>query len=200
MARSPRLAVLLLVPALAFGAAACGVSAGEEGSSLVVDGAAETTAPAPEGAPSTTEPSDDPTTTTDEAPPSSGIDAMVDAYEAMGFTEEEATCLAEQIDSQGGNFDPGDATGMMDIINQCDISLSRMMDLTEQLGNGDPEVAMRESLAAGFMAGGLSEEDADCVAGAFVDQFGVDASAAADPSALMGLFEACGVDPSSFGN
>lgn len=209
MARSPRIAALLLVPVLALGAAACGVEAGEEGSSLVVDASTATSAPAPEGAPSTTAPDDDTTTTTTTAdepaddpadPMGDGEQAMTDAYVAMGFTEEEASCLADQITSAGTDFDPADATAMMDMLNQCDISMSRMMDVTEGLGGGDPEETMRESLKAGFIATGLSEEEASCVADAFVEEFGTDAASASDPSVLMGLFGDCGVDPSSIGN
>ena len=200
MARSPRIAALLLVPVLALGVASCGVEAGDEGSSLVVDGTTETSAPGPEGAPTTTTP--DETTEPDEPTDDlgDGEQAMADAYEAMGFTEEEASCLADQIASAGGEFDPADATAMMDMLNQCDISMSRMMDVTQALGDGDPEETMRQSLKAGFVASGLTDEEATCVADAFVDEFGVDAASASDPSVLMGLFEDCGVDPNSFGN
>lgn len=203
MARSPRLLLLLLAPLLALGAAACGVEAGEEGSSLVVDGGSATTAPAPEGAPPTTDPS---TTEPDDEPeeptlsvPDEAVDQLTDVYTEMGFTEEEAACLADQIAASGGTFD-GDPGATMDLINECDIPMSRLMELGEQLGGGDPEVALRESLAAGFRASGLTDEQASCVADAFIEEFGMDSSAAADPSALEGLFAQCDVDPGSFGN
>ncbi|MEZ5137715.1 MAG: hypothetical protein R2702_01185 [Acidimicrobiales bacterium] len=203
MLRSPRLALGLLIGALALGGTACGVEVGDQGQGLQVTDATTTSAPGPEGAPSTDAPSEDPGSTDDGSiqVPEGQRDQLVAVYTEMGFTEDEATCLADRIVG-ADSLDPGDATAMMDLINQCDISMSRLMELGGGIAgeDGDPGDAMRNSLAAGFRASGLTDDQADCVADAFVDEFGADASAAGDPSAMAGLFEDCGVDPADLGN
>ncbi|HRW39458.1 MAG: hypothetical protein KDB04_00930 [Acidimicrobiales bacterium] len=203
MLRSPRLARYALIGALALGASACGVDAGDQGDALKVTDATTTSVAAPEGAPSTTEPSDDPGSTDDGSiqVPEGQRDQLVAVYTEMGFTEDEASCLADRIVG-ADSIDPSDATALMDLINQCDIPMSRLMELGGDImgEDADPGDAMRNSLAAGFRASGMSDEQADCVADGFIDEFGADASAAGDPSAMAGLFEDCGVDPADLGN
>ena len=200
MPRAPRLRFVALATVASLWLAACGVSSGE----LATTSAATptTTRSAPADAPTTTEGKATTTTEADNTPttaPSSGQQqAMVDAYVEMGFTEDEAGCLAEHI-TGGAEFDPTDTTQMMDLINECDISMTRLMDITESLGGGDMNETMKNSLAAGLRASGLTDEQADCVAGAYVDTYGTDTSKASDPTALLGLFSTCGIDPTQLG-
>ena len=194
MVRSPRL--LLLAALLPLAAVACGVEAGEQGSALVVsEDDATTSVPGPEGAPTTTEDDGSTVTVTDAE-----RDVLVDTYTELGFTDEEANCLADQI-ADAEELDPSDAAAMMDLINQCDISMSRLMELTSNLGgeDGDLEETMRNSLAAGFRASGMTDEQADCAAAAYVEEFGTDPSSSSDPSAMLDVFEACDIDPSTLG-
>lgn len=122
-------------------------------------------------------------------------DSMAEAYKGLGFTDEEAACLSEGIagSMEAGDQSP-DITGMMDVINQCDIPMDRLMDIQGDMGDGTPEGALKESFAAGLKAQGMSEEDATCVADAFVDEYGVDPEAMMDPSKLGPIADQCGVD------
>jgi hypothetical protein len=175
----------------------CGVDAGDTatptpttaaGSSSSSGSAASTTT---EARSSTTEPSKDLTAEQQQL-----ADKMASAYEDLGFTEKEATCLSDglvgQIDPTGSATP--DISAMMDIINQCDISMDRLMDIQGNMGDGTAEGAMKESLARGFKVAGMTEAQADCVAGAFVDEYGMDVEAMTDSSKMRPLAEQCGVD------
>jgi hypothetical protein len=48
-------------------------------------------------------------------------------------------------------------------------------------------------------AAGLTDEQADCVAAAYVEEFGTDPSMAGDFTALSSFLQQCGVDPGSLG-
>jgi len=182
MLRTRRPLTLLGSAAVALLLVSCGVKAG--------DGA-------------TTPAGSDPTATTAPSAPKDLTpqqrqlaDKMAEAYKGLGFTDKEATCLSEGL---AGTIDPSagttpDVSGMMDILNQCDIPIDRLMDIQGNMGDGTPEGALKESLAAGFKANGMSQKDADCVASAFIDKYGVDVQAMSDPDKMLPLAEQCGVD------
>lgn len=193
--RLPRRARALLAPfGVALLLASCGVDAGDAAPAPSTGGAGPTTS-----------------IDRDLTPEQQALaDQMADAYESLGFTEEEATCLSEGLAGSvdpsggfGGDVTSPDATAMMDILNQCDIAMDRLMDIQGGMGDGSLEGTMQESLAAGLQAGGLSEDEANCVAEGFIEEFGSDYEGAMDdPDAFGPIFEDCGVDPSAvpFGN
>lgn len=199
MARAPRpLAAPLLALALLL-VAGCGVEGGDR-ASRGGGSATTTTRSGPAGAPEPSGPTPD---EPDTSIPDVALDQLTEVYTNMGFDEDEAACLAEQI-AGSGSYAPeslSDPTVMMDLINECDISMSRLTDVTEGLAgdSGDPEDAFKNSLALGFQGAGLTEEQADCVAQGFVDEHGMDPSQAADPMALLSLFTQCDVDPNQLG-
>ncbi|MCU1369869.1 MAG: hypothetical protein JWO77_1063 [Ilumatobacteraceae bacterium] len=160
----------------------CGVEAGDSAATTPSTATTATTAPAKDLTPEQQQ----------------LADTMTEAYTGLGFTDEEATCLSQGI---AGTLGPGaatpDLTAMMDVLNQCDIPMDRLMDIQGDMGDGTPEGAMRESLAAGFKANGMTQEEADCVAGAFIDEYGVDVNAMMDPDKMVPLADQCGVDVAS---
>lgn len=123
-------------------------------------------------------------------------DTMAKAYEDLGFTDEEATCLSEGIARTMDGSTP-DMSGLMDVVNQCDIPIDRLMEIQGSMGDGSADSAFKESMATGLEASGLSEEDATCVADKLVDQYGMDIEALTDPQKVQPIAEDCGVDPSS---
>lgn len=118
------------------------------------------------------------------------IDITVKTYMDLGMSEEDATCLAEGILGSGQGFDNGD---IMDVVNDCDISMETLADLGS--GAGSMEDGMKLGLSTSLQNAGLSEEDADCVADAYISEYGTDISAAQDPDKLAPLLDTCGVDP-----
>ena len=66
------------------------------------------------------------------------------------------------------------------------------------LGDGSMEGSARETMATVFRNAGLTDAQADCLAGAYVDEFGADPSAAQDPSQIQDLLVKCDVDPADF--
>jgi hypothetical protein len=120
-------------------------------------------------------------------------ETMATAYRNLGFTDEEATCLSEGIVASFDGASP-DMTAMMDVVNQCDIPMDRLMEIQGGMGDGTPEGAFKESMAKGLEASGLSEEDATCIADGLVDEYGVDMEAMSDQSKVRPIADACGVD------
>lgn len=57
---------------------------------------------------------------------------MVEQFVASGFTEEEANCIADNLDIAAG----GDASAMMDVFSECGIDLERMAELGESMSGG----------------------------------------------------------------
>jgi len=197
------LSPLLLVAALTLTIASCGVDGGDDATGLAGDATttsttSTTTSTAPEGSEPDAPAPDVPMP--DVPIPDDAIKSLAEVYVEFGFTEDEATCLAEQLAGMGGgSVDPSDTGAMMDVMSQCDIPLSRLTEITGELGDGSAEDTMRASLAAGLRASGLTDEQASCVADAFVAEFGADASSAGDPSVLTDLFAGCDVDPGLIG-
>lgn len=62
------------------------------------------------------------------------------------------------------------------------------------LPEGFDEDTFRDSLAMGFESAGLTEEQANCVADGYIEEFGTDAGSATDYTAMLDLFTACDVD------
>lgn len=166
--------------------AACGVSDGDDAAS-VAPSDTSTSAPA-----STTEDpaaEEEPSAFDEEA-----VESMVDVYTELGLSEEQARCMAEGlVDAMGEeSFDIADQTATMDLINECDISMSELLELGGQT-DGTLEGGFVLGLKTSLENQGLTEEEAQCVAEAYLDEYGPDPSVGQDPAALAPLFEACGV-------
>ncbi len=174
-----------VIAALALAVAGCGVDAGD-----AATGTGSGTA--------TTAPPSDLTPQQQQM-----VDTISKTYQDLGFTEEEADCLAEGMaGTMGDPTSPAEVGDIMDVINQCDIPISRFMEIQDDMGGGSPDDAMKESMKAGFENIGMTEEQADCVAGAFLDTYGADIASMQDPQKLQPLLEDCDVDPTDlrFGN
>lgn len=168
----------------------CGVKAGQSDAS-------GTTAPG--AAVTTTSPKADTTTTAPKELSSEDqavVDSITKTYTDLGFTEKEASCLANGMMANGGSTT--DMSAIMDVVNQCDIPVSRFSDIQKNLGGGSTAEIFKKSLVAGFSNMGLTKKQADCVADAYVEKFGTSPGASSDTSSMMGLFETCNVDPSDF--
>ncbi len=63
------------------------------------------------------------------------------------------------------------------------------------MGDGTTEGALKESLATGFKASGMTDEEANCVADGFIQEYGVDVEAMLDADKMGPIADACGVDP-----
>jgi hypothetical protein len=171
---------LLLVALFAVIVAGCGVQAGDDAPR---DSTTSTIAPDEPDEPDDLSPTDD-----------SAIAQMREVYRELGFTDEEADCLAQAMSDlvdEGTVLEPDDTTALMDVLNQCDISLSRMTELGEDAG-GTVEDGFESGVAASLRAQGLTSEQAACVAAAYVDRYGTDPSFGSDPDAMAPLLEDCG--------
>lgn len=169
---------------------ACGVEGGDASP-------AATTAPATDG------PSSDRSTTTTapDAPLSpreqQARDTLVETYTDMGFKPDEAECMADALTetlTEGEALDPNDA---MSLFNDCDIPASRMGEVMDELGGGSLSDTMRNALVTSLTNGGLSKEQATCVADAYIDEYGTDATSIQDPKVIEELFTTCKVDKGS---
>lgn len=185
-------ALALVLAPVALVVAACGVDSGDQ--------ATETTAKA------TTTAAESSTTEPDSTKPSLSdadqemVDIVVDTYVELGFTEEEATCLAEGL--VGTMSDPTDTTdmnGIMDVVNDCDIDPARLGEIGEGLGGGSMEDGMKAGMEASFRNMGLTDDEASCLADAYIDEYGTDVGPAQDSDKLLPLLDACGLQPSDLG-
>jgi CRISPR/Cas system type I-B associated protein Csh2 (Cas7 group RAMP superfamily) len=176
--------------------AGCGVSEGDESSQTTATTEAPATTEAEDTTTTTTAPEDD---SDDDGELSeedqAAIEAMVEVYTGFGFTEEEATCLAEGVADLTGedidSFDPTDTASIMDLINECDIPISKLNELGANT-DGSMEGGFKLGLQSSLEQQGLTEEQAQCVADGYVEQFGTDVSASQDPQKMVPLFESCG--------
>jgi hypothetical protein len=179
--RSPFRALLAALAA-ALLLASCGVSEGDGAGSVRPNDDETTTAP--------------PTSDDGErsAPEEEALQSMVDVYTDLGLREDQARCMAEGLfDAMGeGSFDIADQTATMDLINECDITMSELLELGGQT-DGTLEGGFVLGLKTSLENQGLSEDEATCVAEAYLDEYGPDPSAGQDPSVLAPLFEDCGV-------
>jgi hypothetical protein len=144
------------------------------------------------------------TTTAPEQSLSPAENAMVDqaakVYEDLGLKPDDAECLARGIVGKGGAFDPTDTSSMMDVINQCDISVSELNNLSADKGLDSMEDGLRFGLEASLKNAGLTDKQAKCVADALIDKYGTDVSSFQDPNAMRPLLEGCDVDANALGN
>jgi hypothetical protein len=175
--------------------AGCGVS---EGDDSAANDTTTTEAEAEETTTTEAETDDTSTTVPDEElseESQAAVDAMVEVYTGFGFTEEEATCLAEGVADIAGddfeNFDPSDTTSIMDVINECDIPISKLNNLGANT-DGTMEGGFKLGLQSSLEQQGLTPEQAQCVADGYVEQFGTDVSASQDAEKMVPLFESCG--------
>lgn len=68
-------------------------------------------------------------------------------------------------------------------------------DEMSTLPPGFDEEALKEQIALGFESAGLTPEQADCLAEAYVDEYGTDTSAAGDFDAIFEILAGCDVSP-----
>jgi hypothetical protein len=179
-----------------------------------------TTTPAETSAPDTTSPASD--DTDDDAGSTGGPtgDAIVDQLVALGFEEGEASCLAGEL-AEGG-LDPSalaeiaeDPTVVLAAVEACDIPLTRLLELAQNLGitqgtgggSGGSAPSLEESFVESFVesmggSGSMSEVEARCIAEELLAQGG-DVSGAAelagDLESLGSVLEGCGVSASDVG-
>jgi hypothetical protein len=182
----PRPFVLILVAVVALAAPGCGVRAGDDASTTSTG----PDAVADQGDADDQSDAEDPENPLDQAT----IDRMREVYTDLGFTDEEADCLAQAMGGlldEGAAFEPDDTTALMDVLNTCDISMSRMMELGEGT-DGTLEGGFKAGIAASLRAQGLTADQATCVADAYVERYGTDPTLGADPDAMAPLLEDCG--------
>jgi hypothetical protein len=183
LARRTTAAACAVLAALAL--ASCGVDAGDQAATAT---ATETTAG---GSTATTAPpSKDLSPAEQEA-----VDRVTELYVDLGMDPDDAQCLAEGLAGSMETLDPSDTEAMMDVVNQCDISMSELSQLGQDEGLDSMEDGLKFGLEASLEAEGLTSDQASCVADAFVDEFGSDVTAAQDPELMRPIFEDCGVDP-----
>ena len=188
MTRSRRALATVASLGVALLLVSCGVEAGD---AATPTSGSSTTSGSTSGSTTPTDPGADLTPEQQQL-----ADTMAKAYKDLGFTDEEATCLSEGIAGTMDGSTP-DMSGLMDVVNQCDIPIDRLMEIQGSMGDGSADSAFKESMATGLEASGLSEEDATCVADKLVDQYGMDIEALTDPQKVQPIAEDCGVDPSS---
>ncbi|HWJ96851.1 MAG TPA: hypothetical protein VNQ33_01760 [Acidimicrobiales bacterium] len=184
-----RLAVIVLLAAVAAFAAGCGVDPGDQAASSSSSGPSDRT--------TTTAPSKD-LSPMERAM----VDRAKDLYVKLGMDPDDADCLARGLVAAGageGQVDPTDTGAMMDIVNQCDIDMSELNDLGSENGITSMEDGLEFGLQSSLESGGLSKKEAECVASDFVDQYGTDVSAMQDREKVAALMEGCNVDPSKYG-
>ncbi|QXC62155.1 hypothetical protein KSP35_04920 [Aquihabitans sp. G128] len=194
--RTTRIGLLVALPLLL---GACGVSTRDGGAaaSAPLGGsgsaapATTSTAPAPDGG------TTGPTSTTVERglnPTQRQMAAtMTKTYTDLGLDPDDARCLGEAIARDYGDVDQAK---VLDLISSCGISTSDLARIAGEMGATTPADGAKAGLTASLESQGLSEEDATCVADAFVAEHGVDITAAQDPAVVKDLLEGCDVDPS----
>ena len=190
--------VLATVALLALGTAACGVEAGDAASDITTTSTAATAGGTTGGlsTPSTTEDKD--TTTTapskERSPEDQAVvDQMATAYEELGLSPEESDCLASGVfDIIDGGGDAMDTSAIMDVVNDCDIPMSKL----SQIGSGTDgtfEAGFKKGIIISLKQAGLTEEQASCVADAYVEKFGTDMTASRNANQMRPLLRGCGV-------
>jgi len=61
---------------------------------------------------------------------------IVEQFVDSGFTEEEAECLADNIDFNDPAFAEGDIEAMMELFETCGLDMERLAELGESIGGG----------------------------------------------------------------
>lgn len=183
----PILAPLALAVALVV--AGCGVEAGDRAASA---GAGTTTTTA--GSAGSASGGKSTTTTQPFTPQQQQMaDRMAQTYRQLGLDSDQASCLA---DAMVGIMDGGttslDPNAMMDAVNQCDIPMSKLSELGQGT-DGTLEGGFKRGFALSLKQQGLTQKQADCVADAYVKEYGTDIGPARDASKVQPLLEGCGV-------
>lgn len=206
-----RLALVALLTVFAATAAGCGVDPGDQAAapSSGSSGRTSSTTTSPDATTTkpdttTTKPDTTTSTTSPELSPTEKamVDRAKDIYVKLGMDPDDADCLARGLVAAGageGTIDPNDAGAMMDIVNECDIDMSDIAALGSENGLNSMEDGLKFGLESSLEAEGLTKDEAECVASAFVDQYGTDVSAMQDREKVRGLMEGCDVDPSKYG-
>ncbi|WP_426573049.1 hypothetical protein [Aquihabitans sp. McL0605] len=177
MTRAPRALLIAAVVALAAILTSCGTSGGDAFS-------ATTTSTS--------------TTVARSGGQQAALDAMSKYYEGLGLEKKQADCLAgklvDQFSRGGGGFDPSklDMSKVMDAMNQCDVKASDLSALNP--GGGIDSKAVHNALLNAFNQMGFDQKKSECLADAFVKQFGDDMTALQDMSAIQDLYSSCGID------
>ena len=93
-----------------------------------------------------------------------------------------------------------DMTAVMDLINECDIPLSRMMEIGEGSGATSFEDGARIGMIASLESQGLDTERAECVADAYLEEVGgaTPEELQLDYDRIADFFEQCDVSPEDF--
>ncbi len=85
-------------------------------------------------------PADDDDTSSDDTifDPGSGTirEQIVEQFVDSGFTQEEAECLADNIDVSDPAFAEGDVAAMMELFEECGLDMERLAELGESMGGG----------------------------------------------------------------
>ena len=128
------------------------------------------------------------------------VERATKLYVDLGLDPDDAECLARGIVEYGGTLDPTDSGQMMDIVNECDIPISELNQLGKDQGLTSMEDGVKFGLEASLKDLGLTDEEASCVADAFVEEYGTDVSAGQDLDKMRPIFEGCDVDPTQIGD
>ncbi len=186
MTRTHRALAALATAAIALLASSCGVDDGD---------LARDTGRSTEGSTTTTTPDDD-LSPMEQAM----VDQAAKVYEDLGMDPDDAECLARGIVGGVDSFDPTDARAMMDIVNECDISIGELNELGADNGLNSMEDGIRLGLETSLKGAGLTDAQASCVADAVIEEYGSDPSALQDPAAMRPMLEDCDVDPDVLGD
>jgi hypothetical protein len=193
----PSLLAALALAALAALLAACGDSD---------DDTAETTAPPTTAAATTSSPTTDASSDDTGSTGGQTEDVFVDQLVELGFEQEEAACLADELLASGIDAaaleelaeDPGQVLGAF---QACDIPLTRILEVAGELGvtdSSDPGEVLEQAIVQALGSDVVSQEQASCIADELVGQ-GRDVAALADLDALAPILEGCGVSLSDIG-
>jgi len=121
-----------------------------------------------------------------------GVEVSNDAGSASANAEA-VVPTTERIDpDDGGGAEPAEPTdtGPDDTVAD-DTVPNEMSTLPPSLD----EEALKDQIALGFESAGLTPEQADCLADAYVDEYGTDTSAAGDFDAIFDILAGCDVSP-----
>ena len=194
MPRSVRLTISAAVLILLL--AACGVEVKD--SQLAADTGPQTnessttlatTTTAPETT-TTTEP--ETTTTGPEGPVDPALEPLIQTYEDLGLDPKDARCVAAAVTESYGDLTSN--ADVLDLLEGCNLTAGDLAEIGS--GFGTPEEAIKKGIVTSMKNIGLDDEQANCVADAYVKKFGTDIAPSQDSTPINGLFEDCDVSAS----